>query len=193
MAEIKKLKQMGSLQEYVKNFEVLMDKAQLGEGQALSCFLAGLKHDMEIMVRMFNPKTLQEASLAKLQKALKNEPGRVNYTRVKWIPNKPVGGSRNLHFSKLNSSGGNGVNIGANKATSLPVIGKRPLNLTPRQMEEKIVKNQCFWCDERFVPGHKCKNRQLYTISVQKEEELNEVMTDEGMMKEVLDLGESNP
>ena len=82
-------------------------------------------------------------------------------------------------FSKLNSSGGNGVNIGANKATVLPAIGKRPLNLTPRQMEEKRVKSQCFWCDERFVPGHKCKNRQLYTIFVQEDDELKEVITDE--------------
>ena len=41
----------------------------------MSCFLAGLKHDMEMMVRLFNPKTLQEAySLAKLQEAVKSDP-----------------------------------------------------------------------------------------------------------------------
>ena len=47
-------------------FDRLLDKAQLGEEQALSCFLMGLKHEIEMMVRMFNPKTLQDAcSLAK--------------------------------------------------------------------------------------------------------------------------------
>ena len=51
-----------------------MDRAQLNEDQALSCFLAGLRLEVEIMVRMFNPRTLQAAySLAKLQDALKNE------------------------------------------------------------------------------------------------------------------------
>ena len=51
----------------MKAFEMLLDRAQLGEEQALSCFLVGLKHEMEMMVRIFNPKTLQKAySLAKL-------------------------------------------------------------------------------------------------------------------------------
>ena len=75
MAEVKKLKQMGSLEEYVKAFEMLMDKAQLNENQAVSCFLAGLRHEVEMMVRMFNPRTLQDAySLAKLQEALRKDP-----------------------------------------------------------------------------------------------------------------------
>ena len=104
----------------------------MGKGQALSCFLAGLKHDMEIMVRMFNPKTLQEAySLAKLQEALKNEPEMVSYTRVKRTSNKPVGGFGNLHSSKLSSFGDSGVNMETNRAIFFPTTGKRPLNLTP--------------------------------------------------------------
>ena len=119
-----------------------MDKAQLGEGQALSCFLAGLRHDMEIMVRMFNPKTLQEAyALAKLQESLKNESGQVGHTGVKGSLNKFVGGSGNLQSSKLNLFGDNGGHMGANKVISFPAVAKRPLNLTPQQMEEKRLKN----------------------------------------------------
>ena len=75
MAELKKLKLTSTLQNYLKAFDLLLDKAQLSESQALSCFLARLRHGIEMMVRMFNPKTLQEVySLAKLQKALKNDP-----------------------------------------------------------------------------------------------------------------------
>ena len=58
MAELKKLRQTGSLHDYLQSFDVLLDKAQLGEEKAFSCFLAGLRHEMEMMVRMFNPKTL---------------------------------------------------------------------------------------------------------------------------------------
>ena len=75
MVELKKLRQTGSLNDYLQSFDVLLDKAQLGEEQALSCFLAGLRHEMEMMVRVFHPKTLQEAySLAKLQEVVKNGP-----------------------------------------------------------------------------------------------------------------------
>ena len=55
MAEMKKLKQTGTLEEYMIAFDSLLDKAQLSEEQALSCFLARLKHKMEMVVRMFNP------------------------------------------------------------------------------------------------------------------------------------------
>ena len=37
MNELKELKQTGSLRDYLKAFEVLLDKAQLNEEQALRC------------------------------------------------------------------------------------------------------------------------------------------------------------
>ena len=66
---------MPSCEEYVKSFEGLLDRAQLIGSQALSCFLTGLKHELEVVVRMFNLKNLQDAfALAKLQDSLKNDP-----------------------------------------------------------------------------------------------------------------------
>ena len=72
--ELKELKQTGSLSDQLKAFEMLLDKAQLNEEQALRCFLAGLEHELEMMVKMFNPKTLKKAySLEKLQDAIKGD------------------------------------------------------------------------------------------------------------------------
>ncbi|GAV79844.1 RVP_2 domain-containing protein [Cephalotus follicularis] len=34
-------------------------------------------------------------------------------------------------------------------------------------MDERRLKNLCFWCDEKFVPGHKCKNIQVYMMEVE--------------------------
>ena len=31
-----------------------------------------------------------------------------------------------------------------------------------------------FWCDEKFVLGHKCKNKQLYVIEVNEKGEMKE-------------------
>ena len=62
------------MKDYLKAFEVLLVKVQISEGQAINCFLAGMNHELEMMVQMFNPKTLQEAySLAKLQEAIKQD------------------------------------------------------------------------------------------------------------------------
>ena len=68
---------------------MLLAKVQISEGQAINCFLAGMNHELEMMVQMFNPKTLQEAySLAKLQEAIKQDSvgavqggGRVMYNK----------------------------------------------------------------------------------------------------------------
>ena len=65
----------------------------------------------------------------------------------------------------------NSGNLGLNKVNTNLVIAKKPLNLTSKQMEEKRLKNICFWCDEKFSPRHRCKNRQLYILTVQDEEE----------------------
>ena len=117
---------------------MLMDKAQLNESQAVSYFLAGLRHEMEMMVRMFNPGTLQDAySLAKLQEALRKDPVNQGQRRGKWGYNKNQVCSNSFPVTKSNLFVSNSGNMGLNKANTIPVIAKKPLNLTPKQMEEK--------------------------------------------------------
>ena len=92
--EFKELKQIDPLKDYLKAFEELLVKVQISEGQALNCFLASMNHELKMMVRMFNPKTLQEAySLAKLQEAIKQDSvgaiqggGRVMYNKNSTSP-----------------------------------------------------------------------------------------------------------
>lgn len=33
-------------------------------------------------------------------------------------------------------------------------------------MDEMRAKNLCFWRDERYIPGHKCKKKQLFVLQV---------------------------
>jgi len=55
-------------------------------------------------------------------------------------------------------------------------------------MDERKAKGLCFWCDENFVPGYKCKNRKLYSLCIIEDEEENseEEETIETMNVEVL-------
>ena len=152
-------------------FDSLLDKAQLSDGQALSCFLAGLKHELKMVVRMFSPQTLQAAySLAKLQDALKKDPEGMS---AKGIATRFNGGS-SIVPTKTVVNTVNPNNISVSKQSAHNIIARRPLNLTPKQLEERRLKNQCFWCEEKFSPGHRCKNRQLYSITVQDKEAVAE-------------------
>ena len=123
---------------------MLLDKAQLNEEQALRCFLAGLEHELEMMVRMFNPKTLKEAYLlAKLQDAVKSDPA--GHEQGKGFFNKNQDSLASLQVEKNNLSLSNSVNMGVKIRENNPAFVKNPLNLTPKQREEKRLKNQCCW------------------------------------------------
>ena len=96
----------------------------------MSCFLAGLRHEIEMMVRKFNPKILQDAcSLAKLQDALKNDPVVISQGGGKSMYNKMRGGGV-IQNAKVNTPMFNGGNLGINKSQSSTSITKKPLNLT---------------------------------------------------------------
>ena len=140
-------------------------------------------------MRMFNPKKLQDAySLAKLQDALKNDPSKPGYMPRKEMANR-LGEVQNVGAAFKNFSPSvthsNGL---SSKGTSLSTVPRRTLNLTPKQLEEKRQKNQCFWCEEKFVPGHRCKNRQIYLLTV---EDADEEMGEEPKVLEEA-VGESD-
>ncbi|KAG8387123.1 hypothetical protein BUALT_Bualt03G0220500 [Buddleja alternifolia] len=68
MSELVNLKQMGSIQQYLDRFDEIVNCLDLPDPYALSCFLGDLRSEISVNVRMFRPKSLQEAiSLAKLQ------------------------------------------------------------------------------------------------------------------------------
>ena len=72
--------------------------------------------------------------------------------------NKVVG-REVVQNAKVNVPMVNGGNLVINRSQSFTSITKKPLNLTFKQIEERRLKNKCFCCEEKFSPGHKCKNR----------------------------------
>ncbi|XP_071714137.1 uncharacterized protein [Rutidosis leptorrhynchoides] len=68
LSELKNLKQISTIQVYYDEFERLLNKLEISEKHAISLFLAGLQKEIKLQVRMFMPKSLEDAyTLAKLQ------------------------------------------------------------------------------------------------------------------------------
>jgi hypothetical protein len=69
METLSKLKQVGSLDEYKTQFEVLASTVlRLIDFHKLSMFFGGLRDDIRLPVKMFNPKILNDAYvLARIQ------------------------------------------------------------------------------------------------------------------------------
>ncbi|GJT76662.1 hypothetical protein Tco_1043387 [Tanacetum coccineum] len=73
LAEIKKLKQTGSVQQYIDAYDKLLCRVKLQDKQAMSFFIAGLQSEIELAVRMFKPTSLAELyGLCKLQESQLN-------------------------------------------------------------------------------------------------------------------------
>ena len=70
MGELKGLKQTGTMLEYQEQFEKLLNRVDLPEDYATSCFLSGLKPEIQLIVRMFMPKNVAHVrALAKIEEA----------------------------------------------------------------------------------------------------------------------------
>ncbi|XP_022023821.1 uncharacterized protein LOC110924092 [Helianthus annuus] len=171
MTELKNLKQTATVQEYHDKFDAIISRLQLQGEYALSCFLAWLEDEIQLQVRMFIPKNIQEAfCLAKLQEAtIKAKKGRFGF-KPAVLPN-PVSSKQMTPYNKpLNSE------IKKN------VIRK---TLTKSEMDERRAKGLCFNCDEKYSQDHVCrgnKRPQLYHIEVEWLED--EVETEEEVIME---------
>lgn len=60
MEEIKKIKHTMSVKEYQDIFERNLNRARLSQGNAISFFLGGLKHELNITVKLTNPTNLYQ-------------------------------------------------------------------------------------------------------------------------------------
>lgn len=91
IADLKRLYQSGSLDEYLEAFDANVYKVALTEEDLMSMFISGLKDDIGYPVLMQQPKSLQQAyALAKIQDAYLNSQkhGRT-FNPKQLMPNPP--------------------------------------------------------------------------------------------------------
>ncbi|XP_019460010.1 PREDICTED: uncharacterized protein LOC109359770 [Lupinus angustifolius] len=73
MVDLINLRQKGLVADYHEQFDAIITGLELSEEYILSCFLGGLKQDVQIMVRMFQPQSVRKVfSLAKLYESSHN-------------------------------------------------------------------------------------------------------------------------
>ncbi|XP_022008416.1 uncharacterized protein LOC110907795 [Helianthus annuus] len=173
LEEMALLQQTGSLQELNTTFDSLLNKVTLSETQAVSLYIKALKPDIRGPVKMFRPRTLHEVyRLAKTQ-ALNNETLEDKFAPGKWSGGAAKNNS-NVKITPPTNAAKMPILPTPNRAST---VNSRPANnqcrLTSKELEQKRAKGECFWCTEKFVPGHVCAKprKQLYIIEADEEEE----------------------
>nr|TKS08041.1 hypothetical protein D5086_0000106910 [Populus alba] len=200
LEELMELKQSGDLEEYIQDFDILWNKAEVNEKQALVIFLGGIDLEIKNTVKMFEPKTLKHAyNLSRLQANTLTHRKSPSYIRKvtslytnPTVSNpliQPIQTTKNPVNSQTNVSKPQPASWTAHSNHSNYSNPSRPTKFIKNQeFEDRRLKGLCFWCDDKFVPGHRCRNKKVYSLSVLEEEEglpEDEVIEEEVSSREV--------
>lgn len=164
MGAIKALNQTGDLEVYNDDFDLLLSKVDISEEHAISLYIEGLKPEIKCYVRLFKPMLLREAhSLARLQNN-----ANLTVANGRSIPSyKPT---TRPYFSPAIGSTSKLPLLPAPPIKANPINSYKPTTtrrLTSREFDNKRARGECFWCSEKYTPGHKCTgNKQLYLFEV---------------------------
>ncbi|RVW75982.1 hypothetical protein CK203_052825 [Vitis vinifera] len=149
-AQLYKLKQTSTVEAYLADFENVSTRVTgLSHANMLNCFISGLHDDIQRELSILKPYTLHEAmGLAKLLEDKCNTA-------------KPFF-KKSTAFPTPSAS--------TKPATPLPL--KR---LTPAEMATRRAQGLCFNCDDKFVPGHRCRPPQFLCLMTENDGVPNEV------------------
>lgn len=187
MEDFKDLRQVSSVQDYVDTFDELLTRVELAYEYVVSCFISGLKPEIGLPVKMFAPRSLQRAiSLARIQEQTisLNQHSAKNLTTSSYTSTfTPKNNYRPPSFSQPQP-----------KVPPPSTKNFKSRFLTPKEMEERRSKGLCFNCDEKFSPGHVCKNkRQLFSLELEEyvgpEEQGEECLLDSAEMFAMMPQG----
>ncbi|KAF9666088.1 hypothetical protein SADUNF_Sadunf16G0192400 [Salix dunnii] len=153
--EFFKLRQTGTLKDYIAEFRKLATRIRdLTPTLRLSCFIGGLREVIRHDVKLLRPATVHEAmSFA-------------HEVEAKFQKLRLVHSSGNFSSRSLQSPLQHDVTPARTRIE--PTTGKDMSfkKLTPEEVQFKRQNNLCFYCDEKFVRGHKCAGKQVLLLDM---------------------------
>jgi hypothetical protein len=136
LGHLTKLKQSGTVEDFIASFERLAFRTEgMSDAFFRECFISGLKDEIRAHVLMARPQSWVEAT--KRDKEAQQVVSSQN-RKPSFIPRpKPVN----------------------------PTTPSAPLKiqkLTRAEMVERQLKGLCYNCDDKYFPGHKCKEQNIF-------------------------------
>ncbi|GJR96491.1 ty3-gypsy retrotransposon protein [Tanacetum coccineum] len=168
---LSKLLQLGTVEDYQRDFEKLMNRVtDIPESLLISFYISGLKLHLQRELLVAKPTTLGDAfALARVTEArLDDQASAMSGTATK--AGTSSGGSR---FSNARSVGV-ATAVNANKPPLLPTptqpgaATSKPLAIkwiSPVERQERLTKGLCFNCDNKWARGHKCPAKFLLLMT----------------------------
>ncbi|XP_077230633.1 uncharacterized protein LOC143863761 [Tasmannia lanceolata] len=184
--QLEKIYQISSVEEYQYRFESLSNRVTgVSEAFLLSIFIYGLKPDLKREILVAHPTSLFQAiSLARVYE--QKYEGLMKSWKSTW---------------PTSSSDGSGLlpttNVPSLKAIAAPPIRQIPVRtrqLSKEEMKSIREKGLCYFCDDKYIPGHDCRKR-LYHLNAMAEGEVMRDMapTEDAILDNLAESSEDKP
>ncbi|OIS99587.1 hypothetical protein A4A49_62634, partial [Nicotiana attenuata] len=155
-------------EDYQTTFERSLTRGNLSQENAISCFIGVLMEQLNIAVKMTNPRSLAQAfKAARMHEAYIDAQSKEIVQRISLPPAQTTNLKRNVDQRFQNKPY---LALPAPKKdpppNSIGVFNRRRLSV--EEANEKRAKRLCYFCNEKCVRGHKCKNlMQVYALEVE--------------------------
>lgn len=154
------LKQVTTMAAYQEQFEQLSHRVDnLPKSHLVGSFIAGLKDDVRLDVHVKQPRTLSDAiSVARLIEEGNNLQRRPSFPTHPASTTPPSRLQPNTTASILGPSP-------PQKTTPMATPSQLSFRrITGQESKARQEKGLCYYCDEKYVPGHRCERPQLFML-----------------------------
>ncbi|WVZ24709.1 hypothetical protein V8G54_003253 [Vigna mungo] len=184
------LSQEGTVEEFVRQFEVLMGQTKgIPEVQVMGYFLASLREDVKGQVRIQNPSTLMEAM--RIARDVEDAMMRVQGCHASGSKMTPIGSRSSGMVTRseppltMVQQPGRVESVGSTRREgAMPNANTKGSNAAGSDNRGRMVRNLpypeflkrkeeglCFRCGGPFAPGHRCTERSLRVLLLAEDEE----------------------
>lgn len=140
---LSRVRQTGTLSDYQQEFKRLHNKVRGWSQQALvGTFMGGLHRSIADGIRMFRPKTLKEV---------------INYTRL-------MDGHLQRQRRRAAQTKSQARNFPPQNFPPRNTSDQTPKKQSWEELKRKRSVGRCFSCDERYTPGNRCKQPQVFIM-----------------------------
>lgn len=195
---LKKLQQEdGTVAAYEQVFDELLSEVDIPEAVAVNLFIGGLRPDIQQFVLTFAPTTLAKAACsARLQEATiqaihDHAPGLARYRKSSsgaLTGSYGSGPKSATVLGPLSGSSSPAPKVSAQTSSkqspslspfvsSPPTLSSAASNVRPtrqlpkRELDERRRKGLCYWCPEKYTPGHRCQDSHVFSLVITEEED----------------------
>nr|GEU31271.1 transposon Ty3-G Gag-Pol polyprotein [Tanacetum cinerariifolium] len=141
-----RLKQSTTTVIYQETFERLSNRVEgLLESFLVGCFICELKDEIRLEDKLKKPRRLVEAmGMARLVEEKNN------------LARKPFTPNRNVSNPGI---------LGSDPTIRLALPAPKPIrHLSNNEARKRREKGLCYYCDDKYTPGHKCSKPQFFMI-----------------------------